>query len=253
MKKQMSISVILLAYQEEENLVVLLPKIIDVLESMQTEYEILIVDSPKSTDHTKELAEKYHATYMIQDYPGYGGAFRTGVEHAKKSHCLFLDSDGSHNPETIPAICEKYREGYDMVIGSRYVKGGVTNDARSSYIMSMILNTTMRIVIGVKARDISTSYRLYETEQLKQVQLERENYDVLQEVILKQKVNKRMQGEDFKIGEVPIVFNKRMYGDSKRQLFKFIRGYIVSVFLLIRLNFSTWMKYKKNKKTNRTK
>lgn len=241
----MTISVVLLAYQEEENLTVLLPKIIEVLQDMQTEYEILIVDSPKSTDDTKHLAEKYHAGYMIQDYPGYGGAFRTGVEHVKMSHTLFLDSDGSHNPETIPAICAKYREGYDMVIGSRYVKGGVSNDAKTSYIMSKILNTTMRIIIGVKAKDISTSYRLYDSRQLKQVELIRENYDVLQEVILKQKINKRKQGQKFRIGEVPIVFNKRMYGTSKRQLLKFIRSYIVSVFMLIDLNFRTWLKYRK--------
>lgn len=243
--KKMTISVVLLAYQEEENLTVLLPKIIEVLQNMQVEYEILIVDSPKSTDNTQQLAKEYQARYMIQDYPGYGGAFRTGVEHAKMTHTLFLDSDGSHNPETIPAICEKFQQGYDMVIGSRYVKGGVSNDAKSSYIMSKILNTTMRIVIGVKAKDISTSYRLYETSQLKQVHLVRENYDVLQEVILKQKVNKRRQGQKFRIAEVPIVFNKRLYGYSKRQLLKFIRGYIVSVFMLVNLNLSTWMKYRK--------
>lgn len=238
MKEEMSISVVLLAYQEEENLVVLLPEIIEVMDGMGVSYEILIVDSPKSTDHTREVAEKYGARYMIQDYPGYGGAFRTGVEHVGMTHTLFLDSDGSHTPDTIPAICNKFKEGYDMVIGSRYVEGGVSNDAKSSYMMSRILNTTMRIVIGVKAKDISTSYRLYDTKQLKQVKLVRENYDVLQEVILKQKVNKRRLGQKFRIGEVPIVFNKRMFGFSKRQLFKFICGYIVSVFLLIKWNLT---------------
>lgn len=242
----MTISVVLLAYQEEENLRVLLPQIRKVLGDMKVEYEILIVDSPKSTDHTKELAAQYGAVYMVQKDPGYGGAFKMGAQMAKMSHILYLDSDGSHNPATIPAICRKFEEGYDMVIGSRYVKGGVSNDSRSSYIMSKILNTTMRIVIGVKAKDISTSYRLYDAKQLKAVELTRENYDVLQEVILKQKVNKRKQGQKFRIGEVPITFNKRLYGDSKRQLFKFIRGYIVSVFKLTKLNFETWMKYKEN-------
>lgn len=242
----MTISVVLLAYQEEENLRVLLPQIRKVLEDMKAEYEILIVDSPKSTDHTKELAAQYGAVYMVQKDPGYGGAFKMGAQMAKMSHILYLDSDGSHNPATIPEICRKFEEGYDMVIGSRYVKGGVSNDSRSSYIMSRILNTTMRIVIGVKAKDISTSYRLYDANQLKAVNLTRENYDVLQEVILKQKVNKRKRGQKFRIGEVPITFNKRMYGDSKRQLFKFIRGYIVSVFKLTKLNFETWMKYKEN-------
>ena len=241
----MTISVVLLAYQEEENLRVLLPRIIKVLDGMQTKYEILIVDSPKSTDQTEQLAGEYGARYMIQKAPGYGGAFQEGARCAKMSHILYLDSDGSHNPDTIPEICKKFEEGYDMVIGSRYVKGGVSNDSRSSYIMSKILNTTMRIVIGVKAKDISTSYRLYDATQLKAVNLTRENYDVLQEVILKQKVNKRKQGQKFRIGEVPITFNKRLYGDSKRQLLKFIRGYIAAVFRLTWLNFETWIRYRK--------
>ena len=91
----------------------------------------------------------------------------------------------------------------------------------------------MKVCIGVKANDISTSYRLYDAKQLKNVHLVRNNYDVLQEVILRMKKNKK----DFKIGEVPIEFNKRMFGESKRKLFKFICGYIVTVFYLLCLRF----------------
>ena len=105
--------------------------------------------------------------------------------------------------------------------------------------MYKILNTTMRIVIGVKAKDISTSYRMYDTKQIKAVTLVRNNYDVLQEVILRMKINKRKKGEKIRIGETPIIFNKRMYGESKRQLWKFIKGYIVTVFMLIGINIKS--------------
>ena len=95
--------------------------------------------------------------------------------------------------------------------------------------MSKILNTTYRLVLGIKAKDISTDYRMYDTKQLKRVKLQCNYYDVLQEVILKLKLkNKR-----FKIGEVPIKFYKRMYGDSKRQLVKFIISYMKTLFYLI--------------------
>lgn len=240
----MSTSIVLLAYNEAENLKILLPRINRVVQKMGIDYEILIIDSAEPTDNTQDIAEANGARYIPQEEPHYGGAFRTGIKYVTKEHMLVLDADGSHDPRDIPAIHRKYAKGYDMVIGSRYVKGGVSNDSKSSFVMSKILNTTMRIVIGVKAKDISTSYRLYDAKQIKEVDLVRDNYDVLQEVILKMKINKRKKYQKFRIGETPIVFNKRMYGESKRQLFKFIKGYIVTVFMLLGINIRSLIRDK---------
>ena len=235
----MSTSIVLLAYNEAENLKILLPQINEVAQKAGIDYEILIIDSAKPTDNTEEVAVENGAKYIPQEEPFYGGAFRTGIKYVTKEHMLVLDADGSHDPKDIPAIHQKYAEGFDMVIGSRYVAGGVSNDSKSSFVMSKILNTTMRIVIGVKAKDISTSYRLYDAKQIKAVKLVRNNYDILQEVILKMKINKRKKHQRFQIGETPIVFNKRMYGESKRQLLKFIKGYIVTVFMLLGMNIKS--------------
>lgn len=236
----MSTSVVLLAYQEAENLKILLPQINSYMDKVKTEYEVIIVDSEKSTDDTEEVARMNGAKYIIQEEPYYGGAFRTGIKYASKDRMLVLDADGSHNPKDIIAIHKKYdADCCDMVIGSRYTKGGVSNDSKTSFVMSKILNTIMRVIIGVKAKDISTSYRLYDTKQIKAVKLVRNNYDVLQEVILKMKINKRREHKKFKIGEVPIEFNKRIYGESKRKLLKFIAGYIKTSFMLLGINIKS--------------
>lgn len=231
----MSTSVVLLAYKEAENLKLLLPRIHRALQSLNEPYEILVIDSAQPLDNTKEVCQQENARYIPQEAPYYAGAFRTGIRYAAMDKILVLDADGSHNPEDIPRMFELFHQGYDMVIGSRYVKGGVSNDSRSSYLMSRILNFTMRICIGVRAKDISTSYRLYDAKQLKAVRLVRNNYDVLQEVIARMKVN----NPGLKIGEVPIEFNKRMFGESKRQLLKFIGGYIVSVFMLLSIRLTS--------------
>ena len=202
----MGISVVLLAYKEAENLSFLLPKIKGFLDELPEEYEILVIDTKEPLDNTSEVCEQFGARYINQEYPGFGGAFRTGIKYAEKDKFLILDSDGSHDPKYIPDIYKKFTEGgYDLVIGSRYTKGGETNDSKSSIIMSHILNTFFRICLGIKAKDISTDYRMYRTEQLKAVELENVNYDVLQEVLLRMKQNK----PDLKIGEVPIWFQKR--------------------------------------------
>lgn len=221
----MGISVVLLAYQEEENLKMLLPQIIENVKKTGEPYEILVVDTAEPTDHTKDVCKYYGAKYINQEWPSFGGAFRTGIKYAAMDKFLILDSDGSHPPEKIPEIYQKFvTGGYDVVIGSRYVEGGVTDDAKSSVVMSAILNTAFRICLGLKAKDLSTDYRMYHTAALKKVKLTCVNYDVLEEVLLKLKLNKP-KGQ-FTIGEVPITFHKRVYGESKRRLLPFIMSYI---------------------------
>ena len=242
----MGISVVLLAYKEAENLKVLLPQIKEEVEKCGEEYEILVVDTAKPLDNTKEVCAQFGARYINQEYPGFGGAFRTAIKCANKNKFLIMDSDGSHPPKNIPEIHQKFvTERCDVVIGSRYVKGGVSNDARSSILMSHMLNFAFRVCLGLHAKDLSTDYRMYHTKQLKRVKLECENYDVLEEVLLKLKLNK--PDKNLKIGEVPINFQKRMYGESKRQLLKFIISYIKTLVRLTLMRIKDAFPGKKKK------
>ena len=231
MRLKNGITVSLLAYKEAENLEVLLPKIISNLELTGSEYDIQIIDTAQPMDNTSEVCAKYNALYFNQEEPGFGGAFRTAIKKANRKMFLILDADGSHNPKYIPDMYKLFvHDNCDLVIGSRYVPGGKTFDAKSSIIMSKMLNGVFRLFLGIKAKDISTDFRLYDAAQLKVVQLERDNYDVLQEVLLKLKLN----NPNFKIGEVPITFEKRVYGESKRKLIPFIISYMKT---LIQLTF----------------
>ncbi len=229
------IIVVLLAYQEAENLNLLLPDIHKHISRVGVPYEIIVIDSRKPLDNTSTICAKWNARYINQEEDGFGGALRTGIKYADHKSFLILDSDGSHNPEYIPDLCQKRLiEGYDLVIGSRYTKGGKTNDSKISIAMSRILNTCFRICIGVKALDISTDYRIYDTAQLKRVSLTCRNYDILQEVILKMKLN----NPSLRIAEIPIVFEKRVFGSSKRKLLPFIISYIKTLFTLAKIRFA---------------
>lgn len=230
----MAISAVLLAYKEAENLKVLLPQITEQLNGTGETYEIITVDTAEPLDNTAEVCAQFGARYVNQRYPAFGGAFRTGIEEARYDKFLIMDSDGSHDPKYIPDIYRKFTEGADIVIGSRYTRGGVTNDAKSSIVMSKILNTVFRVITGIKAKDISTDFRMYDTAQLKKVELTCRNYDVLQEVLMKMKIN----NPGMVVREIPISFNKRLYGESKRRLIPFIMGYIKTMFKLIGLRIS---------------
>ena len=202
-----------------------MPQIKDQVKQTGEEFEILVIDTEKPLDNTKGVCEEFGAKYVNQEEPAFAGAFKTGIQYASMDKFLILDSDGSHNPKYIPAIYDKFtKENCDVVIGSRYVEGGKTNDAKSSIVMSHILNGMFRFFLGIKAKDISTDYRMYYTEQLKNVSLSCHNYDVLQEVLLRLRLNK--PDKKLKIGEVPIEFDKRIYGESKRRLIPFILSYM---------------------------
>ena len=218
------ISTVLLAYTEEENLRVLMPRIKDALNSTGEEYEIIVIDTKEPLDNTKGLCEEEGALYFNQEEPGFGGAYRKGISVIRGDKMLVLDSDGSHDPKYIPAMYSRFVEGYDVVIGSRYTKGGSTSDAKSSQVMSAILNFIFRLFLGIKAKDMSTNFRIYDTSTFKDIKLRCVNYDVLEEILLEMKLKKGKQG--FRIAEVPIAFNKRIYGESKRRLIPFIMSYI---------------------------
>jgi len=237
----MGISVVLLAYKEAENLKILLPQIIANVEKSNESYEILVIDTAERLDNTEDVCKEFHARYINQELPGFAGAFRTGIKYATMDKFLIMDSDGSHNPKYIPDIYNKFvSENCDLTIGSRYVKGGHTDDSKTSIIMSKILNTVFRISLGIKSSDISTDFRMYHTAQLKDITLKCKNYDVLQEVLLKLKMNRK----DFKVGEIPISFDKRMFGESKRQLIPFILSYIKTLFRLIGIRLTTSTTFK---------
>jgi len=238
----MSISTILLAKNEAENLKKMLPILKEILNKIQEEYEILVIDS-NSQDNTKAICEENMVNYIPNECERrtYAGAFKTGIKYAKYAKFLILDCDFSHDPNMIPEINNKFNEGNDVVIGSRYVKGGKTNDYVISKIMSRTLNLIYRILFQIKPKDISTSFRIYDTKQLKAINIESEHFEIQEEIIFKLIQNNK----NIKIAEVPIYFNKRLYGESKREMIPFVKAYIKSLIKLIKIRLKTVKEGKK--------
>ena len=241
----MAVSIVILAYKEAENLRILLPQIKESATKFEEEYEIVIIDAAEPGDDTPAVCEENGARYVNQRYPGFGGAFRTGIEEAKNEKFLILDGDGSHKPEYIPDLYNLFNTGADIVIGSRYMKGGKTDDAKSSVLMSKTLNFCYRLALGLKATDLSTDYRMYHTEDLKRVGpiLKCRNYDILEEVLLRIKLLKKPN--KLVIKETPIYFDKRLFGESKRQLLKFIWSYFKTLFRIIGIRIASVFKKSK--------
>jgi dolichol-phosphate mannosyltransferase len=227
------LSVIMPAYLEEENLRLLLPRITRALESMQIHSEILVVDTEAPLDATEKACADFGARYVRRRGGNlYSDAVRTGIEEARGEFCLFMDADGSHTPEFIPELYAQ-RERADVVIASRYVEGGYTENPRVLIWMSRILNLTYSIVLGLQCKDVSNSFKLYRSHMLKPLHLTCDHFDVIEEILFKL----RRSTPGLRIVEIPFSFKKRMFGQTKRNLLLFMAGYIYTI---IRLRMSTF-------------
>jgi dolichol-phosphate mannosyltransferase len=222
----MSVSVIIPAYQEAENLGELLPRLNTVLSQTKQPYEILVIDTMSRMDNTEEICEKNKCAYINRENGnGYGDAIRTGIRKASNKHIVIMDADGSHNPDDIIKFYKAMEQGYDLIIGSRYIAGGNSHNGLILKLMSYALNVAYRVFFNIKARDISNSFRMYRTEQLKSLILECGNFDIVEEIIIKLSLSI----SPFRLLEVPIFFSQRKHGESKRDLLKFILTYITSI------------------------
>ena len=228
----MSISIILPSYKEAENLTELLPVIKKAVSCIGQSYEILVVDTMTKIDNTDEICNRNDCTYINRENGNnYGDAIRTGICKASNKYTVVMDADGSHNPNDIIRFYAEMEKGYDLIIGSRYIHGGDSHNGIILKLMSYVLNMTYRFFFGIKVKDVSNSFRMYKTEQLKALSLECDNFDIVEEIIIKL----LKKNSNFKILEMPVFFDQRKYGESKRDLVKFIFSYITTIKRLMKV------------------
>ncbi len=225
----MNISIIIPSFNEEKNLKILLPQLHRTILSLNIEYELIVIDAKSSEDNSENVCQKNNAKYIRQINTGYADAFRTGIANSQYESILVVDADNSQDIDKIPQMYAELLNGADVAIGSRYTRGGKTDDPPVSVIMSKLLNNTYRILLGFKEKDVSTDFRIYKKHLLDGLVTECGDFDVIEETLFHLKRN----NPDLIIKEVPIHYKKRAEGVSKRKLLKFIYGYLKLLFRLI--------------------
>ncbi|MCM1499247.1 MAG: glycosyltransferase [Clostridium sp.] len=229
----MDISIVLPAYQEAENLKSILPRLQKVLEKKDLQYEILVIDTMTPMDDSKKICEENNVCYIPRKNGNlYGDAIRTGFSKGQGKFLVVMDADGSHNPEDVLRFYDEMEKGkYNLIIGSRYCKGGYTDNNFILRFMSYVLNLTYRMLFGLRVKDVSDSFRMYRTEDLRKITLECDNFDIVEEILIKL----HFQIGGFTVKEIPISFSKRVAGESKRDLVKFIFSYLQTISKLMKI------------------
>ncbi|HSK89034.1 MAG TPA: glycosyltransferase [Anaerolineales bacterium] len=233
------LTVMLPAYGEADNLRILLPAIKKVIQELGVTAEIIVLDAMSAVDDTQLVCLENKVTWLPrQGGNRYGDAVRTGIKASTGEFVIALDSDGSHNPDFIHELWRN-RSKAAVIIASRYVPGGVTENPWLLVAMSRVLNVIFKIFVGIPVYDVSNSFRLYRGELLRSIQPTYANFDVLEEILAKLIWGRGPHA--ISILELPFRFEKRMYGKPKRQLILFGLQFLTALFKLGSLR----MKYRK--------
>ena len=160
--------IIIPAYNEEKNIV----RVVEELKNQYSQYDYVVINDG-SSDNTAKICRKNG--YNLIDLPvnlGLAGAFQTGLKYAymKKYDCAIqFDADGQHRPEFIGAMIEKIEEGYDIVIGSRFVEKKKPKSLRM--LGSALISTAMRMTTRCKVKDPTSGMRMFSKKMIKEFAL----------------------------------------------------------------------------------
>lgn len=230
----MELTVVLPAYQEAENLAVLIPDIRRALASTGISYEIAVIDAPSALDETPRICKEERAAHFPRTGgPEYGNAVRTGIRVARGDYILFMDADGSHPAEFIPELL-KHRKANDIVIASRYVRDGGSENNAILKGMSLLLNRTYGLVLGLNCRDVSNSFRVYRADVLRRLDLRCADFDVVAEILIRAFAYRK----DLRVAEIPFRFHRRIHGKSKRHFLKLVASHISTLVRLFGMRLS---------------
>jgi apolipoprotein N-acyltransferase len=209
--------VILPTYEERDTVEWVLARLLALPERV----DVLVVDD-SSPDGTGELVQAVAAEeprVRLLERPakaGLGSAyldgFRVGLEE-RYDLLVEMDSDLSHQPEELSGLLAAAAADHDLTVGSRYVAGGsVTDWSRARVGLSRAGNAYARFLLGLPIRDVTSGFRVYRREALRQLlsrPLHSDGYGFQIELVL------RACDAGYAVGEAPITFREREHGHSK--------------------------------------
>lgn len=202
--------VIIPAYNEEENIV----RVVENLKNNYPMYDYIVINDG-SSDSTAKICRKNG--YELVDLPvnlGLAGAFQTGLKYAYRNgydYAIQFDADGQHRPEFIGPMMDKIQEGYDIVIGSRFVTEKKPHSLRM--LGSNLISMAMKLTTGRRVKDPTSGMRMFNKKMIAEFALNM-NYGPEPDTVsylLKQGAT---------IAEVQVEMDERIAGESYLNLTK---------------------------------
>ena len=207
-------SIVIPTLNEEKNL----PYLLDEISNSYTSAELIVVDG-YSDDRTVEIAKKYNCK-ILYDRKGKGSAMRKGIQKAKGKIIVLMDADNSMIPNEIQFFIKEIEDGCDLCLGSRFMKGGGTDDMPFIRIIgNKFFVKLINFFWKVNFTDTIYGFKSLKKSIIKDLNLKSNSFDIEVEITIKAVKN------NLKIKEIPAFERKRLYGYGK--LRTFLDGWII--------------------------
>lgn len=218
----MKLTVVVPAHNEEENICNVISGIED---KLNFPFELVVVND-HSLDSTArivlDLVKKYSNITLVENNlpAGFANAMKTGLGSVTTEAVVPVMGDLCDDLGTIPLMFEKIKEGFDVVCGCRYIKGGGRiGGSKVKGFFSFFVGRTMAMFTGIPTRDVANAFKMYRREAVQGINIESTGFEISMELALK------AYFKGFKVTEVPTVWREREKGKSSFKMFNLTPNY----------------------------
>jgi dolichol-phosphate mannosyltransferase len=150
---------------------------------------------------------------------GVGSALRHGFAHATGEVLIPLMADASEDPHDVIRLTEELERGWDVVAGSRYMRGGGIVGNSPKQRLSHLYSVLVRLAGGPKIHDVSNAFKAYRRSVVESIPTVATSFDLSVELTVK------AARAGFRIGEIPTVWTNRKLGRSSFAILRELRNY----------------------------
>jgi dolichol-phosphate mannosyltransferase len=225
------ISIILPTYNEADNIVPLIEKIIHYLNKYH--YEVILIDDNSPDGTAQRVSDRFKKQKEIKVYIrktdlGLAKAIRFGVNKSCGEFIIAMDTDFNHNPKDIFSLLT-YRNSFDMVVGSRYIKGGGMEN-RIRYYLSSVYNQAIRQILKLSTCDNLSGFFLIKRKKLLLLPADKIYFGYGDYFIRLLFFANQLK---FTIKEIPVFYKNRFFGQSKSNFISMFIDYSKTVLQLL--------------------
>jgi dolichol-phosphate mannosyltransferase len=223
-RSRLPLTIVIPVYNESANFARLWQE----LSAVNADFRALVVydfDQDNTVPVVRQIQEQgEHRLHLLKNTVRRGvvGAIRSGFQQVDSGPVLVLMADLSDDLSVLPRMLELYRSGHDVVVGSRYVRGGrIVGGPLLKKSMSRAAGVSLHYLRGIPTHDATNAFKLYDAEMLRSIVLESKyGFELNLEITVKSFL------KGYSIAEVASTWTDRTAGESRFRLWKWLPSYL---------------------------